>query len=223
MDSSGTVHNIEIVDPILFSLLPSCMQGRADLSTLITLLRFKFEQVCPVYQIRVASFSFGTGMSGCSTPQGGGKKAESKPVRSSVACFQVQEIPELKTVELESKDREISSYKKTIETLTEELKALEIKAREISSYKKTIEALTEELDGLRSRVRGLEQAKHEGQSALATSSGSTSSAGQQEEELVRELEEERLEKERYKNLYQDEREQVCYVAKWNYRNLNSYN
>ena len=192
----------------------SLSQGRADLPTLITLLRFKFEQLCPVYQIRVASFSFGTGMSGNSTSRGGGgkkKKAESKPVRSSIADFQIgqmQEIPELKPIELGSKDREISSYKKTIETLTEELKAFENKSHEVSSYKKTIEALTEELDGLRSHVRGLEQAKLEVQSALAAS-GSTSSAGQQEEdELVKELEEERLEKEQYKNLYEEEKEKV---------------
>lgn len=159
-------------------------QSRSDIATLVKMLKFKFGQSCPVYQIRVTSFSFGTSHligSSHSTASTEGTKTLS---RHSINYL--QEVPQPQP-EVDSKEREITSYQKTIETLTKEL------------------------DELRSRVRDLEQMKLENQNLLAKEKEKLAGvvmSGIQQEELRKDLEAEREEKENYKQLLQEETDKV---------------
>lgn len=168
------------------------------------MLKFKFSQTCPVYQVRVASFSFGT-TTRLQSPSPNGTRTTR--TRHSMSDF----LDEVDPPELNSSERE----------------------KEILSYRKTIDALTMELDGLGSRVRELEQAKQESQIILEEarninrimleqasqggmlfgrdslySSGISNGSAQQQGEEERQLELETAEKERYQQLLEEEKEKV---------------
>ena len=100
-----------------------------------------------------------------------------------------------------------SEVKKELEETNSDI---ESKDKEIVSYKKTIATLTEELDELRSRVRDLEQAKHESLLVPQQEMGSCTCGivDDKHEETVKELEEVREEKERYKELLETKTEKV---------------
>ena len=83
---------------------------------------------------------------------------------------------------------------------------IEGKEREIVSYQKTIEALTDELDGLRTRVRDLEQAKQENSRERGSPTCNTTNGIQKE--VVKELEQAKQEKEEYKQLLINEEKKV---------------
>lgn len=82
--------------------------------------------------------------------------------------------------------------------------------RELLSYEKTIGTLTEELDGFRARVKELEQVKKESliltrERGISLSAGSKMSS---QEDIGKELEVEREEKESYKKELAAEKEKV---------------
>lgn len=155
------------------------------------MLEFKFNQACPVYQVRVATFSFGIPVPSTETATSPGtRKADGileAPPRFSITGYnQARETTALKE-DLEKKDKEICSYKKTIETLSAEL------------------------DELRSRVRDLEQAKRESACALAREREGSIARKEERgvvEELKKELSAEKSEKERLTSMLQEETDKV---------------
>ena len=159
------------------------MQGRSDLSTLFKLLAFKFSQQCPVYQVRAPNFSFNTAFSSGSN--------HSSPVHSR-------------------KFFDNGSHSSAQEQETKELRGeIECKDHEIASYKKTIKALSVEMDELRTRVRDLEQEKHESQlfSSAEERVERAASSGAYEGAVAM-LEERKAEVERLEQSLQEEREKV---------------
>ena len=116
--------------------------------------------------------------------------------------------------------------------------------KELSSYKKTILTLTEEVDSMRSHVRELEQSKQESQAlleqvrrenqlmdkekeSLSSSGVSSSNAVQREEHLAQELQREKEEKEKFENLLEEEKalvysQYICTVCMCIYACTNSH-
>ncbi len=102
----------------------------------------------------------------------------------------------------------IPSYNQTQETTIGLRDELETKDRETRSYKKTIETLTAELDEMRLRVRDLEQVRRESVSVSAKREEREKEHGVVEE-LKKEVSVEKSEKERYRDLLQEETKKVC--------------
>lgn len=156
------------------------------MSTLLKILKFKFGQHCPVYQVRVQNFSLDGvhNTSNHSSPLSSRKlDSISQSSFSTLGPSQEQEITELR-IEIESK------------------------GREIASYKKTIKALSVEMDELRSRVRDLEHEKHESQILSSAQEREGRAVSGAYEEVMVELERGKAEGEKLKKLLQEESDKV---------------
>lgn len=154
------------------------------------MLKCKFEQQCPVYSVRVSSYTFGSSRS-------------SGPASTTTTTTTTIENNNSSSGNSSSaRPARKSEYSLLTDTAVLELaqmkKLMESKNREVCSYKKTIETLTEELDGLRARVKDLEQSKKEARMS-ATTTG---------QEVMRELEREKAEREKLKGLLEAETEKV---------------
>lgn len=87
---------------------------------------------------------------------------------------------------------------------------MEKKEREVSSYMKTVEALTKELDELGGRVHELEQAKLEGKLlGLKEAQGKSKDDSEAIKEMRSELENVKEETSMYKELLDVQTEKVC--------------
>lgn len=88
---------------------------------------------------------------------------------------------------------------------------MEKKDRELSSYRKTIEALTEELDGLGTRVKELEQAL-----LLGSKESQGKVKGDMSlEQVMRDLQNVKEEKAKYQELLQEQTENVIIMCVYN--------
>lgn len=88
---------------------------------------------------------------------------------------------------------------------------MEKKERELYSYKKTIKALTDELDGLGGRVHELEHAMMKGSKETH---GKMKGDSVGIEEVRRELEDVKEEKAKYQEMFQMQTEKVWQVSSW---------
>lgn len=158
------------------------------------MVTFKFGQICPVYFVRVGSFSFGMPTSNSST-----SNTSDLNQRKSDNLV----VPSQYSIESLNQSQARESVKDQLET----------KDKEICSYKKAIETMTAELDEMRSRVHDLEHAKRESAILLARErEGSIARKEEREssaiEELRKEVAAERREKEKYRDQLQEEMEKV---------------
>ena len=142
--------------------------------------------------VRVGSFSFGmpSTYSDGSSSDRSSKKSDNLEVPSRISRNSIASCS--------SQPQESSSLKDEIE----------MKDKEICSYKKTIETLSEELDELRSRVRDLEQIKRESAGILAREKEGKREEREIVEELRKEVNAEKSEKEIIRYLLQEESEKV---------------
>ncbi len=203
------------------------------------MLEFKFSQVFPVYPVRLSSFYGGTDSPHNPTQSSAANKEEEGGIGNHSATSNSIQIPnsvqggepaaELKT-QLKSTEREILSYKKTIKTLEEELDSLRVRVRDLERARHESQSSSELAANTSQRFKRDSQGMgaRESQSSLelgirlkygcqgngtrekdSLSSSGISNSSTHLEELAKELELERAEKEKFQQLFEEEREQVC--------------